>query len=295
MKRLRPVSFRARFALFLPAAGLVCVLCLIPAFIAHGQVDPITGQPGTWHTLEPGLEWCIFNLKQKSSTGDSQARVLRIDTAHFDFTLMNASAPGEGRSLTAREWCRKAGLVAAINASMYDTDHRSSVSLMRTRHHVNNATLSKDNAVLAFDTEADDLPPVQIIDRQCQDFPALSARYGSLIQSIRMISCTGQNVWSQQPREWSTALIATDRSGRVLFIHVRSPYSTHDLIDNLLGLPLDLKRAMYVEGGPEAQLYVRSGPLEAELVGSYETRFLESDTNTMAWPVPNVVGITRKE
>ena len=84
-----------------------------------------------------------------------------------------------------------------------------------------------------------------------------------------------------------------DRQGRVLFIHVRSPYTMHNLIDILLELPIGLRNAMYVEGGPEAQLYVRSGDFEAERVGSYETDFFENDLNDHAWPVPNVIGIVR--
>ena len=92
-----------------------------------------------------------------------------------------------------------------------------------------------------------------------------------------MISCKGANVWTQQPKRWSTAAIATDREGRVLLIHVRSPYTVHDLIDNLRKLPLSIDRAMYVEGGPEAQLYVKSGGEEHEFFGSYETGFTESD------------------
>src|SRR5206468_3610842 len=90
-----------------------------------------------------------------------------------------------------------------------------------------------------------------------------------LVQSIRMISCNGENVWSRQERRWSTAAIGMDALGRILFLHVRSPYSTHDLIDILKALPLGLTRAMYAEGGPEAQLFVSSGAEEHEWVGSY--------------------------
>ena len=207
---------------------------------------------------------------------------------------MNASAPGQGRALTAKEWCARAGLVAAINASMYQADHRTSVSLMKTRSHTNNPRLSKDRAVLAFDRLDASVPEVAIVDRDCDDFETLRGRYGTLVQSIRMISCKGRNVWGQQPRRWSAAAIGRDAQGRVLFIHARSPYSTHELIDILMELPLGLERAMYAEGGPEAQLYVRSGGREHEWVGSSESGFREDDDNRAAWPVPNVIGIARR-
>jgi uncharacterized protein YigE (DUF2233 family) len=282
-----------------PAAPVAIVACL--AVVAPAPGAP-AGPPrhardeaGPWRVLAPGLDLAVFQAGKASTHGDSRIRVLRIDPKRYELRLMNASAPGQGRPLTAREWCRRHGLVAAINASMYQTDLRTSVSLMRSRSHVNNPHLTKDRAVLAFDRLDGGVPPVQIIDRECQDFDALKDRYGTLVQSIRMISCAGKNAWSRQPRAWSTAAIGMDREGRVLFLHARSPYSTHDFIDILLALPIGLKNAMYAEGGPEAQLYARGGGEEFEFVGSYETGFRESDDNPHAWPVPNVVGVAPLE
>jgi uncharacterized protein YigE (DUF2233 family) len=250
---------------------------------------------GPWQTLEPGLQWAELKAPQASIHGDSLVRVLRIDPSRFDLVLMNASAKPDGTSKTARQWANAGGLVAAINASMYQTDYKTSVALMQTAGHVNNSRLSKDNAVLAFDPIGADLPRVQIIDRKCQDLAKLRTQYRSLVQNIRMISCEGKNVWSQQKRRWSTAAVGIDRSGHVLFIHSRSPYSTHDFINVLLKLPLELKNAMYVEGGPEAQLFVRSGEREIQWVGSYETGLNEANNNQAAWPIPNVIGVLRRE
>lgn len=274
--------------------ALVAALALAGVgLIAAAGPSPKPAQ-NAWEVLEPGLELGVFPAPRPASAGDSRVRALRIDPARFRLKLLNASAPGQGKPLTARDWCLRNDLVAAINASMYQKDLRTSVSLMRTRGHVNNSHLSKDKAVLAFDPKSDGAPPVKLIDRGCEDFAAWKDRYTTLVQNIRMISCDRKNVWSRQPVQWSIAAIGLDRQGRVLFLHSRSPYSPHDLINILLDLPLDLAGAMYVEGGPEAQLFVRSGKRETELVGSYETGFFESDTNDHAWPVPNVIGVVRK-
>jgi hypothetical protein len=247
-----------------------------------------------WQNLDKGLELGIFASPRPSEVGDSLIRILRIDPNRFEFKLLNASAPGQGRSLTAKKWCLQNGLVAAINASMYQTDYKTSVSLMRSQIHVNNPRLSKDMSILAFDRQSLAVPLVKIIDRQCEDFYTWKNKYGTLVQSIRMISCKGRNVWSQQPKKWSTAAIGIDHQEKVLFIHVRSPYSTHDLINIIKMLPVDISRAMYAEGGPEAQLYIRTGGKEYEFTGNSETFFNENSDNKISWPVPNVVGITTK-
>ncbi len=245
----------------------------------------------SWQELAPGLELAELKSPVKARSGDSTIRVVRVDPARFELVLLNTSAPGEGELRTAREWCERSGCVAAVNASMYQTDYRRSVSLMRTRDHVNNSYVSKDNTILAFDALVDTLPPVQIIDRTCQDFEALAPSYGTLVQSIRMVSCRGNNVWAQQKRRYSTAAVAMDRSGRFLMIHCRSPYTTHDFIEILLGLDLDLRNVMYTEGGPESQLCVTAGGKTREWVGSFESGFIESDLNRRAWPVPNVIAV----
>jgi hypothetical protein len=248
-----------------------------------------------WQILATGLELGIFLAPQLSDAGDSLIRVLRIDPQYFELKLLNASATESGRLSSAKEWCRDNRLVAAINASMFQTDYKTSVSLMRTQNHVNNRRLSKDMTILAFDRKNPGVPLVKIIDRQCDDFENWKQRYGTLIQSIRMISCTGRNVWSHQPQKWSTASIGMDKQGWILFIHVRSPYSTHDLINILKMLPIDIDRAMYVEGGPQAQLYVRSGDQEHEFVGGYSTNNNKTIENPFSWSIPNVVGIASKK
>ena len=59
----------------------------------------------------------------------------------------------------------------------------------------------------------------------------------------------------------------------------------------LCAASMGLRRLHRTEGGPEAQLYVKAGGREVELVGSYETGFFEEDTNKQAWRVPNVIGV----
>jgi hypothetical protein len=274
---------------------ILFMMVVMPGVMPAGQdirAAQNKAEKSEWQPLARGLELGIFLSPQRADYGDSLIRVLRIDPQFFELKLMNASSTKNGRPLTARQWCRQNGMVAAINASMYQTDHKTSVSLMRTRSHTNNPRLSKDKTILAFNRTSLNLPRVKMIDRECENFDQWKSKYGTLVQSIRMISCTGKNVWSQQPRKWSTAAIAMDQQDRVLFIHVGSPYSTHDLINNLRRLPLGITRAMYSEGGPQAQLYIRYGNREHEFVGKFDLKLNENINSPVFWPIPNVIGIS---
>ena len=248
---------------------------------AHPPADP-------WASLEPGLALGTFTIGE--SHGDSRATVhiLRVDPEKFRFELLNASSPKEGQTHSAKEWCTRHGLVACINAAMYQADEKTSVGEMKTAAHTNNPKANDDNALFVFDGGV-----TRLLDRTCDDPDETVESYGTVIQSIRMIDCDGKNVWAPQPKRWSTAAIGMDAAGNILFIHARDPLPVHDLVDGLRGLPLQLARLMYVEGGPEAQLYVHSGGEEDEFLGSYETGFWENDDNHAGWPIPNVVGLAR--
>ncbi|QPJ64225.1 MAG: phosphodiester glycosidase family protein [Candidatus Nitrohelix vancouverensis] len=270
------------------------VFLLILATLGESVLAEInsSSKAGEWQRLEPGLDWGVFVGSQSSTLGDSKIRILRIDPEFFDFHLINASAQADGKNLSAKDWARKHHLTATINASMYQANLKTSVSLMRTGEHVNSNWLSKDRSVFAFDPVGDSLPKAQIIDRDCQNLGALREQYGTLIQSIRMVSCKGKNVWKPQDKVWSATAIGTDKQGRTLFIHVQTPFSMYDFINMLLELPIDLERAMYTEGGPQAQLYVNSSGRDMEWLGKYVIGGGGVGENQFGWPIPNVVGIT---
>ena len=64
--------------------------------------------------------------------------------------------------------------------------------------------------------------------------------------------------------------------------------------DMALALPLDVVRAMHLEGGPEASLSIHVPGFDLDLCGSYETGFREDDTNARQWAIPNVLGVARR-
>ncbi len=290
---------RSDFLEFSGKIGYLFIVLMVTTFLIFWlQRSALAGSlPKDWQNIEPGLEMATFPApgEVKPATAAS-IRILRIDPSRFEFRLLNASRMKGGKPLSARQWSRRNELVAAINASMYQRDHMTSVSYMKSGKHVNNTWFSKDKALLAFDPQSSALPPVQILDRDCQDVKQLRKQYQSLVQSIRMVSCDRKNVWAQQKRKkWSVAAIGEDQLGRILFIHSRVPTSVHDLIEHLLKLDtVQLKRAMYVEGGPEAQLFVNAGASKQEFVGTFKNSRPESAGNTIAWPIPNVIGVVRK-
>ena len=261
----------------------VLVAALLPAGLA-GDVPP-AGEP--WKTVAPGVE--VGRLPSKA--GGPLVTVVRVDPRQNAFRLLSARLEGLSEPLTAPQWAERAGVMGVINAGMFQGDGLTPVAYARSGERVVNGRWNKDNAVFVAEPSDPARPAARILDRTCDDVPGASAPYGVVVQNIRMLDCEGRNVWAQQARRWSTACVGADAEGRILFVHVRAPFSTHDLIEVLRALPLRLTRLMYVEGGPEASLYLKVGgeTVVAEM-GSFETGFFESDDNQKFWPLPNVLG-----
>lgn len=246
-------------------------------------------QPGAWTPLAPGIELGSFVIDPPGEAPPAPVRVARVDPARAELVVLSASNTPERRGKSARAWAKEAGLVAVLNASMFQTDHLTSTHHLASRGHVNNGAAFRERSVIALDPRRGP-PHAKFFDASCDALPEAGAQYQTLIEGIRMLSCTGEIVWKRQPKQWSHAVIGLDQEGRVLLIHMRAPMVTRDFVEALRALPLGLRQLQYAEGGPEAQLFVSDGARVGEWVGSFETGFLEDDSNFIAWPVPNVLG-----
>ena len=271
-----------------PDAG-VAAPALPVAAVAPGPAE--TPAPGlTLRALAPGFEYGRWTLPASAPVGDGLVRFVRVDPRLVDIELRAAST-GDGRPRAASAWAAPdadRAAVAVINAAMFQDDDRTNVGYLRHRGRVQNPTWAPDsNALLTLDPTGGDLPGLHNLG--CEDRVALLGRFATAVQSIRMIGCAGENVWAEERRRWSSALLGADKEGRLLLLFTRSPYTMNDLVDMLLQSPLGLVGLHYGDGGPPAALYVRGPGFEERNVGSYETGVQEHDANVTEWALPNVV------
>jgi len=260
------------------------------------QTESPAQSASQWRTLASGMDIRVVQSRKQTLVGDSKITVLRIDPGRWELELMGVFQTGESGGHTAREWSKKQKYAAAINAGMFQTDGKTHLGYLRSGDRVYNGRLNSYQSVMAFDPrQPGKVAAFRIFDLDSPgvDLQAILADYASAVQNLRLVKHPGLNQWAQQGREWSEAA-GEDSQGRVLFIYSRSPFSMHDLNQELLGAGIGLVAAQHMEGGPEAQLYVHAGDTELEMFGSYETAFKESDENSAAWPVPNVIGVRQR-
>ena len=264
----------------------------VRAVIVFALLLAATGAVATdraWTVLGNGLELGRFPLPGQDSPG-ATVHVLRIDPRRWELTLHGLPS-GASIGYTAREWSRREGLVAAINAGMYQADYRTHSGYMRADGTVFSRGTNGYLSAAAFDPVDPKDPPYRIFDLDEDPLASVLPRYRRVVQNLRMVKRPGENRWASQQRRWSEAALGEDHEGRVLLIFCGTPLPLDRLIEALLTLPLGLVAAQHLEGGTQAQLFVAAGGQTMELVGGYEGVFSASDQNRSAWPIPNVIGV----
>jgi len=228
-----------------------------------------------------------------STIGDSRIAVLRIDPKFWELEAIGIGQTGEEVGHTAKDWCKSHKFAAAINAGMFAGDGKTHLGYSRYLDKVSSDRINSYQSVAAFNPRTAKLQSFHIFDLDSSTITmqGIVKNYASAVQNLRLVKRSGLNQWGQKSHKWSEAALGEDSAGRILFIFSRTPFSMHDLNQELLASDIGLVAAQHLEGGPEAQLYVDSGGEEVELYGSFETSFKENDSNSVAWPVPNVFGV----
>jgi len=250
-----------------------------------------------WQELERGLFYVEINAPQKSKINDSKLSILKIDPKYFSFELLTASEHDSIRR-TVEQWSNDFNLTAVINAGMFNlADHITSTGYLCNYSHTNNPKM-RDNfrAMAMFNPKSNEFPALNIVDMEIENWEEIRQNYNSIFQCIRMIDCNQKLVlWKPRiPISSSMCVLATDIKGNILFVFSRSPYTANRMSAMLLSLPLHIYSAMYLEGGPEASLYVSGGDTIIEKVGSWVSRTYPNDKNDYFWELPNVIGVKRK-
>ncbi len=238
----------------------------------------------TWKALAPGLEHRVLSVTLQEHSNPIEINAIRIDPLKWELVFRGISQQRDGQPKTAREWCEKYSLTAAINAGMYNDDNQTHTGYLRDGDHINNSHNNNYKSLLAFNPKpGKDIPPARIfdLDQTGVTIDKVLEDYSTVIQNLRLIKRPGINVWGTRPDAWNEAAIAEDKHGRILFLYSETPVTMHDFNEILLSSDLEIVAAQHLEGNAPAQLYLKVGETEISLSGG-------------EWPLPNIIGICPK-
>ena len=267
-----------------------------------GCVYAASPPPIVWQNLEPGLDMARVDVnffrggadasegregEQLSERARASVTLLRIMPDRFAFSLHMASEKGLA---PLGELADREGFIAAINAGMFQQDKLTSTGYLKNATHANNARIASNFGAffVAEPLGRSRLPQARLLDRQRDDWKADITRYAIVMQNYRMNAPDGVVLWKRRDRLHTISALSQDASGRLYFIFCRDLVQGTDFATQLLRLPLQLQTLMYLEGGSEAALLIRSGGINTV------------ETGPQLWGrgsellLPNVLGLRRK-
>lgn len=251
-----------------------------------------------WQELSKGLYYCEVEAPEPSAKIDSaKISILKIEPYLFEFEFLTATEY-ENRARTAPEWSQEFGFQIIANAGMYSPNkNQTSRGYLKNKDHINNSrVLPHYNAVIALHPKDTTLTPARIFDLTCTSFPKLKTQYQSFVQGMRMIDCEGIPLaWDKNPDQLCSMILASNDSvGNFYFFFTRAPFAHRQMISFLLGFQLNLRETIYLEGGPESSLYIKSTNQTIERHGTYVSKTWEKTDNSEFWKLPNVIAIKPK-
>jgi len=250
-----------------------------------------------WVELDDGLSFCETDAPEKSTLNDSKLTIVRIDPLKFEFNLFTATEYGDSLR-SADNWANKFGLEIVFNAGMYGTRKGNpNKGYLKNYDHFNNPTINGYyNAMMVLNPKDSTQKQFEIVDMTCYPWDSIKDEYHSYCQGMRMIDCDGNPMsFDKNPTQsCSMIVLSTDTNGTIYIVFTRSPYTHQKMIQFLKSFPFDLRQTVYLEGGPEASLYIKAENVTISKYGSYVSKTWAKDDNDHFWEIPNVIGVRKK-
>ena len=268
----------------------IAFLLLNISLVARERED----KPSRWHPLQKGLAYLEADAPEKSILNDSKIFILKASPLLCTFQIMSASEH-KRQNKPADLWAKDSGMNVVVNAGMFNmSNRRTNKGYLKNYSHLNNPRLNgKYNVMMAMNpVEVSDTAMI-ITDMTCRNWVSLRSAYHTLCQGMRMIDGGGNPMsWDKRPGQSCSMVIgATDIAGNLYFIFTRSPYTHQQIIGFLFRLIPDIRTTVYLEGGPEASLYIQTKDTVISKIGSYVSKTYANDNNDHFWKIPNVIGI----
>ena len=285
-KRLNYLKFFLTF--------LISLFCSLTFVLSAQQIrDSVK----VWHELQSGISFREVDAPEKSILNDSRIFILKADPRLCKFELLCSSQHG-WKNRTADEWANDFKVNVVVNAGMFNMGNaRTNKGYLKNYSHFNNSKRNGGyNVMMALNPKRKSEPEMAIYDLTCTSWDSIQKDYRSLCQGMRMIDCNGNRMaWDKNPGQACSMVIgATDISGNVFFVFTRSPYTHQKMIEFLYLLIPDIRTTVYLEGGPEASLFVQTGDTVISKIGSYVSKTYANDKNDHFWKIPNTIGIRSK-
>jgi|GEM_PF-370458 len=238
---------------------LAKILELLSALKGRESLHP----PAIWQEVIPGLELARLKVFRFIRLGENELIIVRVDADRFDLIPYSFQEVNEARPLSIEEW---AGVlpqsVFLVNAGFFYPDYRHLGLLFKKGHGWGSSwhPTWKGLFLSGGPRGNQEHPAAIILDLEKEPFDLDNSLYPYAVQSFMLLDRDGRPRVKQTDSLASRTAVAQDFEGRILFIFVPGACTLYELALLLKTSDLGIKEAMCLDGGFEAQFFLRTEP-----------------------------------
>ncbi|MBF0476942.1 MAG: phosphodiester glycosidase family protein [Deltaproteobacteria bacterium] len=276
--------------------GFIFVLIFLVAMIqpaaALPQTEPVH-DPISWQTLRPGLEFARIKAARYCRMGSPFIGAVRINSECFRFDIFSFKESSPDSPLTVEEWQEKTKALVVFNSGQYNRNERH-IGLFYHRPRDFGMNLYAGWKAL-FVAEPDPLvrPLADLIDTEFTPYDPDQTPYRLAVQSMMLLDTGGKK--RVRASDWvaNRTILATDKNQRILVLSTEGGYTLWEMAEFLARSDLNIKHAMSLDGGFQAEMCVRLNGFKYTTYGSYSTQGEDNDHSIPGYhlALPAVVAV----
>jgi len=211
-----------------------------------------------WQTLQSGVEFAMIRGEPYCRSGSSDIAVLRLDPARVRLRAHHYTLQPDGAPLPLKEWQRRTRALAVFNAGQYYPDLSYMGILVCDGRVVSSRLHPRFRAALVASPVSGG-PGARVLDLEQSRLDPERPGWRQVAQSFMLFDRGGATRVRKTSQVARRTVVAEDRHGHLLTITSEGGYTLWDFARLLQSSPLQLSHAMAMDGGHEAELYVKVG------------------------------------
>jgi hypothetical protein len=269
-----------------PVGRLAAIAAIVVAIAV--LVRP-PGRP-TWREVAPGMEFALVDGARWCRAGSTNIAVLRVDPARADLHVRHCALVNDGTPLDIVGWQRATKAAAVFNAGQFYPD-LSYMGLLVSGGRVVSGTPHPTYRAALVASRVPGGGGARVLDLEREPLDPRAPGWREVAQSFMLVDDRDSVRVRRSGRVANRTAVAEDRHGRLLVLVSEGGYTLFDFADLLRRLPLDVRRAMSMDGGAEAQMLVRTDAMRYASFGRWDKDGDEKDIPGSATPLPAVIEV----
>ncbi|MBN1297096.1 phosphodiester glycosidase family protein [bacterium] len=210
--------------------------------------------------------------------GNREIVAVKLIRDQWSFRNHSFHSRTDNRRLSAREWLEETRSVITINAGQFDTDYRHLGWFIRDGTNIGSRQHPIWKGIFASRaTDTTRHPTMTIVDLQVSPQTLQAFPYREAVQSLMLFDSQRTIRVNRTGKFARRCIVAVDTDNNTYLIVTRGECTLWDLASYLLTCPLNLDRAMSMDGGAQAQIAIH-------------TPTLNLDIPSFQIPIPCVIG-----